>query len=363
MKPRIFVTGAGGVGGVNFTRALRVAPIEFFIVGSDYVQYYLDFPFCDVVYRQPRHDSLEYIPFILDVVKKHKIDFLHPQPEVDAETIANNIEKIPCKTLLPPKETFRIGRDKYFTYLTLREKNLVPDTKLLSETSRSELEEMLKKYGKLWVRARKGAGGKLSLPVSSLKELETWVNLWKLRQGIKEDFFIVQEYLPGRDIAWDSLWYKGKLVASFTRERLRYIFPHLSPSRITGTPTVAKIIVDEKVNKVCIEAVKTIDPNATGFFCIDLKENADGEIKVTEVNIKAHTTLALWSYIAIKALKLDWRYNLSYVYTALGLGLVDPSEVELGPDIFPENTILLRHIDCGIVVKRDSEKIRVPPYP
>ncbi|RLE99583.1 MAG: hypothetical protein DRJ63_04930 [Thermoprotei archaeon] len=362
MRRRVFVTGAGGVGGVNFTRALRVSPIEFFIVGSDYNPYYINFPFCDVVYRQPRHDSPEYIPFVVSTVKKHDIEFLHPQPEVDAETIAYNREKILCKTLLPPKETFRTGRDKYFTYLALRELGIVPETKLLSETSDAELEEMLAKHGKLWIRARKGAGGRLSLPVSSIEELRTWVKLWKLRLGVGEDTFIVQEYLPGRDLAWDSLWYKGKLVASFTRERLRYIFPHLSPSRVTGTPTVAKIIVEPKVNEVCIKAVKAIDPKATGFFCIDLKEDSRGEVKVTEVNIKAHTTLALWSYIAVKALNLDWRHNLSYTYVALGLNLVDYGEVHLGTDILPEETVLIRHIDCGLVLLRNGERKRIPLY-
>ena len=52
---------------------------------------------------------------------------------------------------------------------------------------------------------------------------------------------MIQEYLPGQNIAWDSFWYDGKLIASYTRERIEYPFKHISPSGITGTPTVSKI--------------------------------------------------------------------------------------------------------------------------
>jgi hypothetical protein len=58
---------------------------------------------------------------------------------------------------------------------------------------------------------------------------------------------MIQEYLPGQNIAWDSFWYEGNLIASYSRERIEYPFKHISPSGITGTPTVSKIIVDEAI--------------------------------------------------------------------------------------------------------------------
>ena len=67
-----------------------------------------------------------------------------------------------------------------------------------------------------------------------------------IRKKAQLDDFMIQEYLPGQNIAWDSFWFNGKLIASYTRERLEYPFKHISPSGITGTPTVSKIIVDEK---------------------------------------------------------------------------------------------------------------------
>ena len=38
---RVLVTGAGGVGGINFVRTLKIAPEDVFVVGTDYNEYYL----------------------------------------------------------------------------------------------------------------------------------------------------------------------------------------------------------------------------------------------------------------------------------------------------------------------------------
>ena len=43
---KILVTGSGGIGGVNFVRALRATDEEFFLVGTDFNQYYLEFLPC-----------------------------------------------------------------------------------------------------------------------------------------------------------------------------------------------------------------------------------------------------------------------------------------------------------------------------
>ena len=101
----------------------------------------------------------------------------------------------------------------------------------------------------LWVRARHGAGGRLSLLCNDSEEARLWVQLW-VRRGAEIGEFIIQEYLPGRNIAWDSLWADGKLVTSYARERLEYPFRHISPSGITGTPSVARIVHDARLDEV-----------------------------------------------------------------------------------------------------------------
>ena len=82
--------------------------------------------------------------------------------------------------------------------------------------------------------------------------------------------FIIQEYLGGRDLAWDSIWYDGKLIVSYCRERLEYPFSKLTMSGITGTPTVSRIVHDDKINKLAIESVKMMSSKPHGCFSLDI---------------------------------------------------------------------------------------------
>lgn len=351
---RIAVTGAGGVGGVNFVRAAREAE-ELFIVGLDNDEFYLQLPQVDVRVLSPRHDDPRFMEVLKEAVERHRVEFLHPQPEAEVEVVAAHRHELGAKTLLPSSSAVEVARDKWRSYRALHEAGVnVPATELYSPEA---VERILGKHGRAWVRARRGAGGRLSLPVDSVDEAEAWVRLWRLRGAAGPQDFMVQEYLPGRDVAWDSLWFEGRLVASYARERLRYIFPHLAPSRVTGTPTVARVVKDRGVNEAAEAAVKAVDPSPNGFYCVDLKYDSRGRPAVTEVNAKAHTTLGLWSFLAQRVFKLPRHYNMVWLYIKLGL----EGEVDEPPeryDLYPEAT-LIRHIDAGLLVSVGGEWRRV----
>ena len=82
---------------------------------------------------------------------------------------------------------------------------------------------------------------------------------------------------------------------SFTRERLEYPLKHISPSGITGTPTVSRIIIEDEVNRIGEKAVRTMDQRPHGNYAVDLKEDLNGKFCVTEIDSgKFHTTTPLW---------------------------------------------------------------------
>ena len=350
---RILVTGSGGIGGVNFVRALKVFNNKFFIVGTDFNKYYLQFADLDTRVISPRHSDSNFIPMINELIENNKIDFLHPQPSSEALVISQNIEKISTKTLLPPPNV--ISTDKLETQKVLSSSGiLVAKTKVVKnfESLENAFHEL--GGGPLWIRAKSGAGGNLSLLCNNYTEAEYWMRLWILRGKANFDDFMLQEYLPKRNIAWDSFWYNGKLISSFTRERLEYPLKHISPSGITGTPTVSKIIVEDSVNKIGMQAVKAVDAKPHGNYAVDLKEDNDGNWHVTEIDSgKFHTTTPLWGYISTKFLKQESSYNLPYLYTMIGLGEISDPEF-LGNDIYPNGLHILRHIDCGTWVYKDD---------
>ena len=350
---RILVTGSGGIGGVNFIRALKLFQEKFFIVGTDFNKYYLQFADLDERVNSPRHSDPNFIPLLNQLIAQHKIEFLHPQPSSEALVVSQNLAKVPTKTLLPPATI--ISKDKLETQKILSKSGiLVAKTKVIDSYDMIENAFTELGGGPLWIRAKSGAGGNLSLLCKDASEVEYWMKLWILRKKANFNDFMIQQYLPKRNIAWDSFWYKGKLISSFTRERLEYPLKHISPSGITGTPTVSKIIVDDSVNKIGENAVKSISEKPHGNFAVDLKEDEDGKWYVTEIDSgKFHTTTPLWGYVSTKILKQDPLNNIPYLYTMLGLDEIsDPGFI--GNDIYPNGLHILRHIDCGTWLYKDD---------
>ena len=343
---RILVTGSGGIGGVNFVRALKIFKEKFFIVGTDFNQFYLQFPDVDVRVNSPKHSDPQFVKTLIDIVEKHKIDFLHPQPSSEALVIAEKKNSIRAKTLLPNPEV--MSKDKLETQQMLFGAGIsVAETRIIQNIE--QIDDVFSSFGAktLWIRAKSGAGGNLSLLCRSSEEAKHWIELWTIRGKAKLDDFLIQQYLPGRNLAWDSFWFEGKLIVSFTRERLEYPLKHISPSGITGTPTVSRIIIEDEVNRIGEKAVRTMDQRPHGNYAVDLKEDSNGKFCVTEIDSgKFHTTTPLWGFISTKILKQEPFFNIPYLYTILGLEEMTDPEI-IGSDIYPDGMYLLRHIDCG----------------
>jgi len=357
VKRRILVTGSGGIGGVNFIRALRegekLENDELFIVGTDFNSYHLQFPEVDIRYKTPRHNDPNFIKVLLDIVKKHKIEFLHPHPSVEARVVSHKVkifQRRGVKTYIPPPKD--IAPDK-LTIHTILDKKGVTVPKTIHLEALEDIDRAFNELGSpLWIRAVTGAGGRLSLLVKTPKEARYWVLLNYLQGRAKIRDFIIQEYLPGRDIAFDSLWFKGKLITSYARQRLEYPFKHISLSGITGTPTVAKIINESKINRLGTNAVRALNEEPHGFYSVDIKEDNSGKPYVTEVDGKWHTTAPLWGY-AFTKITSDNKYNLAYLYLKLGYG----EEIKDYPpeyDLYPEGYYLVRQLDCGVLLVNEK---------
>lgn len=339
---RLLVTGAGGPAGVNFIRSLKKAPERFYIVGGDANKYHLELPDLDKRYVTPKNTEKNYIEKINKIVEIERIEFVHPQPDSEVLTISENREKINAVIFLPKKETVRICQDKLES-TRIWEKNgiTVPKTAIIE--SEKDIEDASRALGfPFWIRATHGAGARGSTLVENLTTGVAWLKYWKSRDADWK--FIAQEYLPGQNIAFQSVWKEGEIVCSQARERIEYIYPYLAPSGITGTPSVAKTIDDEEVNKVATDAVKVIDPDASGIFCVDLKRNKDNIPCPTEINAGRFFTT---SYFFTAA-----GVNMPYVYVKLAYGEKIPLLKKyncIGKDVY-----WIRHMDSGPVLLREG---------
>jgi biotin carboxylase len=358
---RVLVTGSGGLAGVNFVRALRASSREYYIVGTDYNKYHLLYPDVDARYLTPKHSDRSFIPRVAEVAKKERAEFLHPQPSSEAYVISSKRGQVPCRVFLPSAAVMRVGQDKLLSEKRLKAEG-IPVAKTVTIKGNADIKAAFPKLGSpLWVRARHGAGGRLSLLCKDAVEARLWIELWVKRGGVEYDEFILQEYLPGRNIAWDSIWRDGKLVTSYSRERLEYPFKHISPSGITGTPSVSRTVHDPSLNDVGRRAVRAIDPRPNGAYSVDVKESASGKPCITEVDSgKFHSTMPLWGYIAVKHLGLPEYANLTDLYVRLGMG-EEVKDMPPKTDLLPEGYYLLRDMDVGAYLWRedDGSKVKV----
>lgn len=350
---RVLVTGAGGPAGINFVASLRLAPEKMFVVGTEANKYFVHLATTDRKYSIPKATEPDYVDSLNDVIRKERIEFLHAQPDVEVEVVSENREKLDTSIFLPSKEAVRACQNK-LEAAKFWKKNDVPVAKVMELRKGSDVNRAFQELGSpIWIRATHGAGGIGSTPANNRKTAVSWINYWKSR-GVDWKF-IAQEHLPGKNLAFHSLWRDGELVTSMARERLEYIYPHLAPSAITGTPAVQKTIHEKTVNKIGTDAVLSIDPCFNGIACVDMKENKEGVPCVTEINAgRMFTTSFFFSY-ASKILRNDYYANIPYLYVKLAF----KEEVPKIPkyDALPQNVYWIRHIDAPARLVKDGKVI------
>jgi carbamoyl-phosphate synthase large subunit len=315
-EKRILVTGAGGAPGANFIASLRLVKDEdFHIVGADINKYHLELTEgVDAKYLLPRTDDPAYFDRLNGIVKKERIDFIHSQPEQEVWAIAHNQSKVQAKTLFPKPETLALTYDKAECNRVLREHQIaVPRAyRLRSEADiQNALDDFLRDQDRVWLRATRGAGATASLPVNTMLQARGWIDYWSRRRGLTLADFMISEFLPGAEFAFQSLWYEGELITSMARKREEYLFGNLFPSGQSSSPSIAVTVHRDDVNKLATSAILAVDPKATGIFCADIKENKDGVPCLMEVNAgRFFTTSINFSTAGL---------NMPYYYVKLAL--------------------------------------------
>jgi carbamoyl-phosphate synthase large subunit len=345
---RILVTGAGGSPAANFVHSLRLAPEPFFVIGTDTSKFHLELAAVDARYLLPRADDPRYLDELNAVVEAEEAEVVHPQPEQEVLVLARNRDAVGAATFLPAAETVALCQDKAAFAQRIAEAGL-PAPRFSRADSEDALREatasILEEREQAWVRAVRGAGARASLPVTSPEQAVAWVRYWVELRGLAATDFMVSEFLPGREFAFQSVWREGELVTSAARERLEYVFGHLMPSGQSSSPSVARTVHRQDVNELATEAVRAVDPRATGVFCVDLKEDEGGRPLVTEINAGRFFTTSNF-FAAAGA-------NMPYEYVRLACG--EDVDGLARYDAVEEGLYWVRMIDMGYKLVREGE--------
>jgi carbamoyl-phosphate synthase large subunit len=336
---RIVVTGAGGPAATNFIRSLRLAPEPFYIVGTDANGIHLALSQADESHELPLVSDPSYLAELKSLIEKTHAGFVHAQPDVEVQFLSKHRDKLPAPMLLPSHETIELCADK-LAFAERQRQAGVPVAETYAVADEASLaqavESLLARHERAWVRARTGAGGRASLPVAQAEHAVMWARYWGTR-GVPIGDFMVQEFLPGREFAFQSIWRQGEIVTSQARERVEYLFGYLTPSGQTSSPAVARTVHRQDVNETAAAAVRAADPQAHGVFCVDLKENAEGVPCVTEINAgRFFTTSIFFSQAGC---------NMPYYYTRMAYDEPLPELPQF--NALPEDLYWVRLMDMG----------------
>lgn len=224
----------------------------------------------DRYYIVPRITDKQYIPTILDICKKEKIQVITTLIDPEIMLLSENRDKFEALgvvVLAPYKETAEICFDKYEMFKYLKK------NKIRTVLTYGNFEEFAEGLGKkeidfpVFVKPRKGSG---SVGARKIDDIDS------LMSALAEDkSLIVQEYMGNAldvdaDIYVDII--SGQVVSIFSKKKLE--------TKIGGASKTVSF-KDEKLNGFIIDAIKYFKFN--GPLDMDLWYR-DGAYYLSEVN-------------------------------------------------------------------------------
>lgn len=288
---KILITGIGGLTPRSIATIIRKNHPDYKIIGCDINKKAVGFFMNDLVdkyYICPKCTSPDYFEWMNKLVKKEQIDYAFVQPEAEIVAWADYYEKnnrYPCPTFIGCKSLSESLRDKSIMADLLKETKFIPKTIKVTQNN-PRYEEVKKDIGfPCWIRATEGTGGLGSLRLDDISSYKSWLFI---NSEIPE--FTVSEFLTGRHLANQMLYYNGEYIKGAALECVEYVMANTAPSHVTGNTHFGRFLNEDKINMFCDECIKYLESKlgvkAHGILSFDLKEDKNGELKVTEVNIR-----------------------------------------------------------------------------
>jgi len=294
MKKNILVTGVGGPTPRSFVRAIKLSDNDlarsFRFIGADcnplaYGLY--DQSLFEDSYIVPRADEEGYWPAINKIIEKEDIHGAVILPEVEVLEWSQHKSKIERNvvTHLPDYDLAMALVNKHRLHEYLDGSQLIPKFSKINPVS-YDYQELKEEIGDVfWIRSTEGSSGLGSLKIDSESALAQWLSI---NEGVSE--FIATEYLPGRNMACKMLYFDGELKRTACAERVNYIMAKVAPSGVTGNTSFGRLINEPELVGLSEQALQTISSELgaqlNGIFTVDYKGDANGDPKITEINIR-----------------------------------------------------------------------------
>lgn len=287
----VLINGIGGPTPRSIAKTIRKAYPDYRIIGIDAnpkaIGFFME-GLADVCYRAPKISEPGYWDFIHNIIEKENIDMAFVQPEKEVigwGDYYNKNGKFPCPVLIPPKDLALTLMDKSIMADILKGTKFIPKTIKVTQDD-PKFDEVANEIGfPCWIRATQGSGGLGSLKLEDSSSYKSWLFI---NSGLYE--FTVSEFLTGRHLATQMLYLDGEYVKGGSLECAEYVMASIAPSKVTGNTSFGRFLNEDNILEFCHECIEYIAQKLQikphGVLSFDLKEDAGGNLKVTEVNIR-----------------------------------------------------------------------------
>jgi predicted ATP-grasp superfamily ATP-dependent carboligase len=310
--------------------------------------------YVDRAYHLPGATNRKYLQSLNKVIKKERIEAAFPQPDPEVRRISEERENLQTSLFLPDKRTVSACLDKYQALTIWHKMKLRKEPVVLSSKDKTLSLKVRNLEYPCWIRAREGAGGLLSCKAPDSNIVEHWTRFhWD--QGIETDF-VAEEYLPGRDYCFMSIWNHGDLVTSMIRERLSWVGNRLIGTG--GTSKLNRVVHSATVNERAEAAIRAISISPHGVFCVDLKEGSDGMVSPTEINCRFTTNVHYLTLASIKLGHPEW--NFPWLVSRLALNEEIPRCAKI--NALPADIWFTKNTDMGFTMVRSNHWKALEPF-
>ena len=212
-----------------FRKAADKLDVELIIMGVDISQFAPALYFCDETRSVCRIKEPGYIPQLLEICEKEKVDCLIPTIDTDLLLLAENKERfeaVGTKVLISAVEKVKICRDKRYTtdyFMSVGLKSPIP----VDDISKYKMGYPA------FIKPKDGSSSINAYRVNNAEELEEYAKTI--------NNYIVQPFISGREFTIDVFCdYEGNPVYITPRERLSVRGGEVSKTRIHQDDTMIR---------------------------------------------------------------------------------------------------------------------------
>lgn len=288
---KILILGIGGPTPRSIAKRLRKLYPEAKLIGTDIQPKAIGFYMNGLLDKSiviPRADAKNYFETIKRIIAEEQIDLAFVQPEKEVKAWGeyfNQHGEYLCPALMPPVEHVDALMDKAAMADLFAQTDFIPETIRITPQN-PKFSEVESTIGyPCWIRASIGSGGLGALKLSRKEELEAWLFIHK---NVPE--FTVSKFLTGRHLANQMLYLDGKCLRNAGLHCAEYVMADIAPSKVTGNTSYGLLLNESHLLEKCEEVMQYVQDKtgvkANGVYSFDFKEDEEGNLMVTEINIR-----------------------------------------------------------------------------